>query len=379
MKTVYYITIAILFTSLISCKTTNKNYTINGTIIHKDIDSIFLYDFATEKVIDSILVKDGNFTLTGTVKEPKKIILGNFDKNLIINAILDNDNYNIVVGSEKVNITGGKVHNIIYGFYQTEEYKKLNGRYEKAMSLAINNTDPQKTKELEAKAEELGEELFQYECAEYRKVIEGNYPTNLKLFALSSTYDWGNYPIEKQLKILDTYEKELGETPLIKNHRAYLKAPLVLPNQDNRVVPNVGETYKDVIALDINGKPHKLSDVLAKNKYVILEFWASWCMPCKAEIPNLKKAYQKYKSKGLEIFSVSLDEKKENWTEALKGENTSWINLFGENEFNSICAFDYGVTAIPSSFLISKEGKIVAKDTELRGGMLDAKLAEFLK
>lgn len=371
-------TLFIIVVILIGCDKKSERYTIKGTMSYKDIDSLYMYS-VSEKTIDSVIIKDGKFTLTGSVDKPRKVIVGNFGKNLILNLILDNDDYTINFGKEYTSVSGGKAHNTIYGFYGTDTYKEIFNRYQKAMDVVMTNKEPSKTKEIEAELEKVGEELFQYECLQYRKVIEGDYPTEVKLFALASTYDWKNYPIEKQLKMLDEYEKEIGKTELIENHRAYLNAPTVLPNQDNRAVPNVGDMYKDVIALDAEGNLHKLSDVLAKNKYVILEFWASWCMPCRIEIPNLKKSYKKYKSKGLEIFSVSLDKSKEEWLQAHKEDNTPWLNFFGENEFNSISAVDYGVMAIPSSFLIAKDGKIVAKNEQLRGDMLETKLAEFLK
>lgn len=375
-RTLYFI--ALLFL-LINCKTENgKKYSIIGTMEHKDIDTVFMYDFVTEKTIDSIAVTDGKFEFAGTVKEPKRVVLGNFKKGLTFNLILDNDNYKIDFVENGAEVKAGKVHTTIYGFYGTKEYAKLYEKYLQAMDLVVHNKTPEKAKELEAKAESASEELFQYECAAYRKVIEGDYPINEKLFALSSTYDWENYPIEKQLKMLDEYEKEIGKTPLIEKHRAYLTAPEVLPNQDNRVVPAVGEMYKEIVSFK-GEEQVKLSEVLAKNEYVILEFWASWCMPCRNEIPNLKKAYKKYKAKGLEILSVSLDGNPKDWLQAHKEDNTSWINTIGEKEFNSKCAIDYGVTAIPSSFLISKDGKIVAKNAQLRGAMLDLKLSEFLK
>ena len=113
-----------------------------------------------------------------------------------------------------------------------------------------------------------------------------------------------------------------------------------------------------------------------RGKYVLLDFWASWCGPCKAEIPYLKKAYTNFHHKGFEIMSVSLDDKKDKWTSALKQFQMPWIQVSDIKGFSSIVNDLYHVPSIPKTLLLDKTGKIIA--TDLRGDALNKKLEELL-
>ena len=139
-----------------------------------------------------------------------------------------------------------------------------------------------------------------------------------------------------------------------------------------------GKMFKDVHAIDVNGKTVKLSDVIAKNKFTILEFWASWCGPCRGEIPNLKKAYAKYKDKGLEIYAVSLDNKKPKWLQALKEENCPWLNLNDPAAFEGEAAKGYGLSGVPASYLIGQDGIIRVSNENLRGPELEKTLQQYM-
>ncbi len=114
-----------------------------------------------------------------------------------------------------------------------------------------------------------------------------------------------------------------------------------------------------------------------KGKYVLLDFWASWCGPCRHENPNVVAAYNKYKDKNFTVFSVSLDNDKDKWQEAIKRDELDWTHVSDLKGWQSGAAAMYGVEAIPANFLIDPSGKIIAHD--LRGDDLEAKLAEVLK
>jgi peroxiredoxin len=124
---------------------------------------------------------------------------------------------------------------------------------------------------------------------------------------------------------------------------------------------------------DVNGKPVSLSDL--KGKYVLVEFWASWCAPCRAGNPNLRKQYELYKDKGFEIISVSLDNVKEKWVDAIAKDGLPWIQVSDLKGWNNAVGRLYGVRAVPQSFLLDKDGKIIGNT--LRDESLNAKLAEI--
>jgi len=131
---------------------------------------------------------------------------------------------------------------------------------------------------------------------------------------------------------------------------------------------SVGTMASDFTQNDINEKPVKLSDF--KGRYVLLDFWASWCGPCRAENPNVVKAYNQYKDKNFTVLSVSLDQpgKKEAWLSAIKKDGLTWTQVSDLRFWNNAAAKQYGIMAIPQNFLIDPTGKIVAKN--LRGEAL---------
>jgi peroxiredoxin len=138
----------------------------------------------------------------------------------------------------------------------------------------------------------------------------------------------------------------------------------------------VGAMAADFTQFDPTGKSVKLSDF--KGKYVLVDFWASWCGPCRAENPNVLAAYNKYKSKNFEILGVSIDEptKKAEWLQAVKQDGLTWTQVSDTKEGGNTAANLYGVNAIPFNFIIDPTGKVVAKN--LRGDELEKKLAELL-
>jgi peroxiredoxin len=132
---------------------------------------------------------------------------------------------------------------------------------------------------------------------------------------------------------------------------------------------------KDLTLNDTDGKPVSLSSF--KGKYVLLDFWASWCGPCREENPNLVKAYNEYKEKNFTILSVSMDKSKEAWLQAVQQDRLPWTQVSDLKAYDSPVAVEYKVSALPSNFLIDPSGKIIA--TNLRGALLDNKLGEVLR
>jgi peroxiredoxin len=123
------------------------------------------------------------------------------------------------------------------------------------------------------------------------------------------------------------------------------------------------------------GQPVSLASL--RGKYVLIDFWASWCGPCRAENPNVVKAYNRFKDKNFEIIGVSLDDKKDPWLQAIQKDGLPWIHVSDLKGWKNDVAVQYGVAAVPQNFLVDPNGIIVAKN--LRGEELEKKLGEIIK
>lgn len=138
----------------------------------------------------------------------------------------------------------------------------------------------------------------------------------------------------------------------------------------------VGQTFIDFTLPDTEGRQLSLSSVAGLGNYVLLDFWASWCPPCRAESPNMVEAYRKYHDRGFDIFAVSMDRNRESWLRGIKSMNLDWNHVSALRFWDCPPAEIYGVRAIPANVLIDPEGRIIARN--LMGDELLDKLAELL-
>lgn len=151
----------------------------------------------------------------------------------------------------------------------------------------------------------------------------------------------------------------------------------IMERLENLKTVAVGKKFTDFPMKDVNGKDRKLSDYVGKGKVVLIDFWASWCPPCRREMPNLVEVYKQYKAKGFEIVGVSLDSKQEAWEKGIKDLNITWPQLSDLQGWKNSGAALYYVNSIPHTILVDKDGTIVAKN--LHGEDIEAKVAELLK
>lgn len=138
----------------------------------------------------------------------------------------------------------------------------------------------------------------------------------------------------------------------------------------------IGKIAPDFVQNDPDGNPIRLSDVYSKNAYTLIDFWAAWCGPCRMENPNIVAVFNDYKDKGFGVFGVSLDRSKDDWLKAIEDDQLTWPHVSDLQYWQNEAAALYSVNSIPASFLVDREGKIVAKN--LRDQALRDKIAELL-
>jgi thiol-disulfide isomerase/thioredoxin len=180
----------------------------------------------------------------------------------------------------------------------------------------------------------------------------------------------------KTMEMINKVAAEVGEnTIMMRRVRAMEKQQAAALARRHEGM--LGQQFTDFTAVNLKGESMNLAPIVKGNKYTLLQFWASWCGPCRKEIPLLKQLYAKYKSKGFEIVSFSMDDNKYNWEKASEVEKMNWINVSDLRAFGSGVAKTYPIFGIPANVIIDQNGKILASN--LLDKELETKIAELLK
>lgn len=171
-----------------------------------------------------------------------------------------------------------------------------------------------------------------------------------------------------------------GEIDLLINHfsNAQNKGILITKFLEDAPLTRktaVGSRFVDFTMKDTSGSTHALSDYIGKGKYVLLECWASWCGPCRADIPHLREVYELYHPRGFDIVSISLDESSEKWLKAIDEEKMNWLQLSDLRAFEGDLPKTYRINGIPACLLFDPQGKLVTRN--MRGSWMDARLIEM--
>lgn len=198
------------------------------------------------------------------------------------------------------------------------------------------------------------------------KAVMGNLDSEIPVHFVPMIAD--NLSVGDLRKIFDAHPN-YAEYPSMRNAKQRLDM------LSGKSVRSIGKPFIDLTMNDTEGKAHKLSEWCGKGRYVLVDFWASWCGPCRAEMPNVTACYEKYHDKGLDIVAISFDNNKDAWLQAIQNMKMPWIHLSDLAGWKSIASSTYEIQAIPSNILFDGEGKVV--DTDLRAEQLEAKLAEI--
>ncbi len=369
------------FPLLANAQTDTATFIVNGKVgnLNAPAMAYLIYKVGANQTADSSAIVNGTFSIKGNILEPEMAQLAidhtgiglqklGEQKNVDVLAFFLS-NENITITSATDSVKNAKVSDFLNNeskelkaqLSQVEdEAKKLQAEFaaaspEKQNSLAFKNS-------LQAKAAILQNRQRQI----LKTFITGHTNSFLSIIALSML---GNHAADmaEMENLYSLLSPQLKNTQTAKTFRKSIDAAKVTA---------VGSVAPNFTQNDVNGQPVSLSSF--KGKFVLIDFWASWCGPCRQENPNVVKAYNKYKNKKFTVLGVSLDrpDARNSWLAAIKNDGLVWTQVSDLKFWNNEVAQLYNITAIPANFLLDPEGRIIARD--LRGEDLDKKLAEVL-
>ncbi len=354
-------------------KNTSNTYTINGTLDGTaNGDTIILAIARGQNLtpIDTETFRGGKFTFSGNIDGAQVAFL------------LAIKNGQPIVGSDIVLESGIQEvilhrdptrHATVSGSPNYYAWRKISQRtqeiYAQQMQLSRALQNPNTDAQTRGKMALAIDSLGKTQTKEIATYIRENHTTKIADMLLEMYYN--RLPETESASLLSLLSKQNPTPP---GCQRILEAKAQTTRMMNS---EVGKQFTDFSLPTPDGKKQKVSDIVKTNKLTLIDFWASWCGPCRAEMPHVKAAYEKYHAKGFEIVGVSLDNNKKSWTDAIRSLGMDWIHVSDLQGWRSSAAALYNVRSIPSCYLVDKNGKIVAKD--LRGEQLANTIEQILK
>ena len=324
-------------------------------------------------------ITQGRFRLAGEVSKESmgRVSLGanDVDGNSkgSVRFILEPGEIRVGYGGRIAGLTveGGPYNQRVVAVWRdTPDYRRVLADYARVMDAKADLEEGPERETLTEEAIELYNELTRIRRDALREIATADDDPLASLFAMEMGGLGGTAALNRLDQLQAVAELPAAATAL----RARTETGIRMSETAQAV--QVGSKIEGFSAPGLDGEDYHLDDLLAANRVVLIEFWASWCGPCRAEVPTLKTAIDQYGERGFDIFAVSLDDNREDWEEASLEDEITWTNTCDFKAYDSPIPAQFGVLAIPMNVLVNAEGEILAK--YVRGESLLDKLAELL-
>lgn len=339
----------------------NGRFVFKGEVVNPPALVGFYFEDPSIKCIDKFIVENSRMSLSSKVASYP-------EKNLTY--------VNMELSGSEGNDVNVYIDKVVRGGFSERRMEITNemGSVQKSLNNSKDLRDSgvdENYKELHAKRDQ----LYRDEVVYLKELVVNNSDKLMSLLAMYNLSSMGFISNEAEFKDLtNNIDEKILSSQLGRHYLSRIGAEVERKNLSAEV--SIGNIFKDFRQTDVDGNEIKVSDLLRPGRFLFIDFWASWCGPCRAENPYILESYEKYHDMGFDVLAVSLDESRDAWLEAIEEDDVPWIHVSDLKGFDSEAARLYGINGIPSNYLLNEKGEIIA--AQLRGEQLKDKLSELL-
>jgi peroxiredoxin len=384
MKKILLASVVLFALAACNSKSEKGKFSVTGLLKNAPDQKVYLeevyFNQKDPEILDTAELKNGKFTLNGLAVEEGmyRIRLDKLNRGFLF--INDNNNISFTADLNDVSLNGPSfstpANSSLKNFISISDSLLKKIQDADAALNQLHQTGAKQTDSIVVATETVfnnAKETMTAFCFKYADTVKSPVLAVFSTTAAPVDLEKIQLPLQKLSQRFPNHNATIALTNMAKQQLVAQQQQKAAQAAQGNIA--IGAMAPEITMNDVNDKPFSLSQL--KGKYVLVDFWASWCGPCRGENPNVVAAYKQFKDKNFTVLGVSLDKDKASWIQAIKDDGLTWQHISDLKYWNSAAVPLYGLTGIPYNVLLDPQGKIIA--TELRGPALETKLQEILK